>query len=56
MSAPRVALAPEQGDWSAGAVREGGGVLVGVDEQPDALVWEKPGDYADLTALLVGAP
>ena len=56
MSAPRVALAPEQGDWSAGAVREGGGVLVGVDEQPDALVWEKPGDYADLTALLAGAP
>jgi phosphoglycerate dehydrogenase-like enzyme len=37
-------------------VRAGGGEVVGIDEQPDALVWTTPGDYTELQDALDRAP
>ena len=56
MTAPRIALSPGAKDFAAAAVRAGGGEVVGLDEQPDALVWTTPGDYTDLQAALDRAP
>lgn len=36
---PRVAVGPEPLSWAVGAVEAGGGVVVDVLEEPDALVW-----------------
>jgi phosphoglycerate dehydrogenase-like enzyme len=47
-SSPRVALVPEHAAYAAEAVVAGGGVVVGADEDPDALVWTVPGDWDGL--------
>ena len=52
MSAPRIALSPAAEDFAAAAVTAGGGRVVGLDEQPDALVWTAPGDYTALRSAL----
>lgn len=52
----RVALVPEQPDWAARAVRDGGGELVAVTDAPDALVWTTPGRWDGLPAVLDEAP
>ena len=56
MTAPRIALSPGANDVAAAAVRAGGAQVVGLDEQPDALVWTTPGDYTDLQSALDRAP
>ncbi len=52
----RVALEPERPDWAAEAVVEGGGRVVGLGEQPDALVWTAPGSWDGLPGTLAQAP
>lgn len=53
---PRVAVAPQAAGYAAAAVREGGGLVVGLDEEPDALVWDTPGDWEGLPTALGRAP
>lgn len=53
---PRVAVAPSNSELVADAVRDGGGDVVGVAEQPDALVWLAPGDTSGLRDTLQSAP
>ncbi len=52
---PRIAVGPRQQDAAVQAVREGGGELVGIGAQPDALVWLNPGDLDGLRAALATA-
>ena len=52
----RVALAPSPTDFAAQAVRDGGGTVVGLDEEPDALVWTVGGDWDALQDALDRAP
>ncbi len=52
---PRIAVGPRQQDAAVQAVREGGGELVGIGAQPDALVWLNPGDIDGLRAALATA-
>ena len=56
MTGPRIALSPGAQDFAAAAVRAGGAEVVGLDEEPDALVWTTPGDYTDLQSALDRAP
>ncbi len=53
---PRVALAPEPDDYAGSAVVQGGGQVVGLDEEPDALVWTAPGGWSGLRPALERAP
>jgi phosphoglycerate dehydrogenase-like enzyme len=53
---PRVAVAPSATPLVEGAVRAGGGTVVGLDEQPDGLVWMRPGDGAGLRHAVATAP
>jgi phosphoglycerate dehydrogenase-like enzyme len=52
----RCAIGPEESDPVADAVREGGGTVVGLDEQPEALIWMLPREPARLQAALDVAP
>jgi len=52
----KVALAPEPEGWAVQAVTDGGGRLVGLDEDPDALVWTVGSDWAGLADALAAAP
>jgi phosphoglycerate dehydrogenase-like enzyme len=52
----RVAVSSGEDDFAAAAVRAGGGEVVGLDRQPDALVWTTPGDYTGLQDALDRAP
>ncbi len=52
----RCAIGPEESDAVADAVREGGGTVVGLDEQPEALIWMLPREPARLQAALDAAP
>jgi phosphoglycerate dehydrogenase-like enzyme len=52
----RCALGPDPVPLIADAVRAGGGTVVGVDEQPDALVWLNPHDKDGVRAALATAP
>ncbi|MDP9435795.1 MAG: hydroxyacid dehydrogenase [Actinomycetota bacterium] len=52
----RVALAPSPTDFAAQAVRDGGGTVVGLDEEPDALVWTVGKDWDALQGALDRAP
>ena len=56
MSGPRVALAPRPSEAVAAAVSEGGGTVVGLDGEPDALVWLAPEDPQGLREALAAAP
>ena len=51
-----MALGPEPADWAAAAVTDGGGVVVAVDDAPDALFWVRPGSYDVLGKVLAAAP
>lgn len=53
---PRVALAPQESQLLADAVHAGGGKVVGLDEQPDALVWLTPDDVAGLERAVGATP
>src|SRR5438128_2415177 len=52
----RCAIGPEQSEPVADAVREGGGTVVALDDQPDALIWMLPREPARLRAALDAAP
>jgi phosphoglycerate dehydrogenase-like enzyme len=53
---PRVAVAPSASPLVEDAVRAGGGDVVGLSEEPDALVWMRPGDGAGLRDAVATAP
>ena len=53
---PRVALAPSAPPHVVEAVEAGGGVVVGLDQQPHALVWLDPQDLAGLQRAVTAAP
>jgi phosphoglycerate dehydrogenase-like enzyme len=53
---PRIALLPSRPDHVAAAVEDGGGVVVGLEQQPDALVWLDPQDVEGLQAAVAAAP
>jgi phosphoglycerate dehydrogenase-like enzyme len=52
VTSPRVAIGPDNRDYIAQAVRDGGGTLVGPDDQADALVWLAPRDSDGLRRKL----
>ena len=52
---PRVAVAPSGSALVEDAVRAGGGTVVEVDAEPDALVWMRPGDVTGLRAAVATA-
>lgn len=56
MTAPRVAVGPFPSDFATDAVRDGGGEVVELQENPDSLVWLDPADMAGLTAWLEQVP
>ncbi len=56
MSIPRFALAPETAAWAVRAVEDGGGRVVALDANPDALVWTSPGGWSGLVGALQRAP
>ena len=56
MTAPRVAVGPFPSNFATDAVRDGGGEVVELQENPDSLVWLDPADMAGLTAWLEQAP
>lgn len=56
MTGTRMALVPEATDWAARAVEDGGGQVVALDDDPDALVWTRPGRYEGLDGALRAAP
>ena len=56
MTAPRVAVGPFPSNVATDAVRDGGGEVVELQENPDSLVWLDPADMAGLTAWLEQAP
>jgi phosphoglycerate dehydrogenase-like enzyme len=53
---PRVAIGPRPASFAANAVTGGGGSVVGLGEDPDALVWLDPHDADALTGALAAAP
>lgn len=53
---PRVAVEPSRADHVVEAVERGGGEVVGLAEEPDALVWMAPGDPDGLRAALRRTP
>ncbi len=53
---PRVAVAPEPAPFAARAVADGGGEVVGVTDDPDALVWLDPHHPDALADVLAAAP
>ncbi len=56
MTTPRVAVGPLPSGFATEAVAAGGGKVVELAEQPDALVWLDPGDVAGLSDWLSRAP
>ena len=52
----KVAIAPDPSDVVRRAVEEGGGAVVSVDDEPDALVWMAPADADGLSRALDDAP
>src|SRR4051794_20759887 len=52
----RCAIGPDTSEPVAEAVRAGGGIVVGLDEQPEALIWMLPREPARLQAALAAAP
>jgi len=56
MPGPRVAVGPLPAEFATDAVRAGGGLLVDVDDAPDAIVWLDPHAMAELGSWLATAP
>jgi phosphoglycerate dehydrogenase-like enzyme len=54
--APRIALAPSPSDAVVAAVREGGGVVVDLTDEPDALMWLGPTDVDGMVEAVRAAP
>jgi phosphoglycerate dehydrogenase-like enzyme len=52
VTSPRVAVGPTSSESISQAVRDGGGTLVGLDDQADALVWLRPRDTEGLRRKL----
>lgn len=52
----RVALGPAADTFAADAVRQGGASVVGLGDQPEALVWLDPADMAGLVRVLQTSP
>jgi phosphoglycerate dehydrogenase-like enzyme len=58
VTAPRVAVGPDLSEYAeqaTQAIRDGGGVPVGIEADADALVWLKPDDMDGLRAALATA-
>jgi phosphoglycerate dehydrogenase-like enzyme len=56
MASPRVALGPDHATFATDAIAEGGGTLVDISEQPDALVWLDPRAVPALIEHVAAAP
>jgi phosphoglycerate dehydrogenase-like enzyme len=56
MASPRVALGPDHASFATDAIAEGGGTLVDISEQPDALVWLDPRAVPALIEQVASAP
>jgi phosphoglycerate dehydrogenase-like enzyme len=56
MASPRVALGPDHASFATDAIAEGGGTLVDISEQPDALVWLDPRAVPALIEQVAAAP
>ncbi|QWL30386.1 NAD(P)-dependent oxidoreductase [Rathayibacter toxicus] len=56
MSAPRIAVFPRPQQIFSDAVAAGGGVVVGLDDEPEALLWLSSGRSEELAAVLVRNP
>jgi len=52
----KIAVAPEQADWAAEAIRNGGGKPVTLDDEPSGLVWTAPGAVQELADALKAHP
>ena len=53
---PRVAVGPLPSGFATDAVAAGGGVVVSIDDQPDAVVWLDPHAMTELESWLAAAP
>ncbi|MHB1519105.1 MAG: NAD(P)-dependent oxidoreductase [Acidimicrobiales bacterium] len=56
MVAPRVAIGPRSASFAEQAVVQGGGLVVGWDEHPEAVVWLDSQDAQSLGELLSASP
>ncbi len=56
MSVPRIAVGPQHASFATEAVAAGGGTLVDIGEEPDALVWLDPADVQGLADQVQAAP
>ncbi len=56
MTTPRIAVGPQPAGFATDAVEAGGGTLVALSDDPDALVWLDPLDMAGLATWLAEAP
>jgi phosphoglycerate dehydrogenase-like enzyme len=56
MPAPRIAVGPQAVAFASDAVVAGGGVVVGIEDHPDAVVWINGMDLAGVGRWLVEAP
>ncbi len=52
MTSPRIAIGPTNSESVSQAVRDGGGTVVGLDDEADALVWLVPSDTEGLRRKL----
>ena len=53
---PRVAIGPRSAPFAEAAVTAGGGQVVGVGDDPDALVWVSPRHIAELSRVVADTP
>jgi phosphoglycerate dehydrogenase-like enzyme len=56
MAPPRVALGPLHASFATAAIAAGGGTLVDITEEPDALVWLDPMEVEGLASQVASAP
>jgi phosphoglycerate dehydrogenase-like enzyme len=56
MSSPHVAIAPRPASFAADAVERGGGVVVSLTDDPEALIWLDSHNVAGLAEALTTAP
>src|SRR5450756_3138321 len=56
MPIPRIAVGPRAGSFAVSAVEKGGGTVVDIGDEPDALIWLDAADVAGRAAALQAAP
>jgi phosphoglycerate dehydrogenase-like enzyme len=56
MATPRIAVGPQHASFATDAVAAGGGLLVDIAEEPDALVWLNPMEVQGLADQVSAAP